>query len=124
MRGAFRQGTGCRFLQKPSGFPALEIGRQRNLLRRPALGVVPVAVGEAVAAGVRAGAAERDDGDPRVAAVGEPPPRLGPDARDVVRLEGVELATLELERERALEHDVDLLLPFVAVDAAALAGLE
>ena len=36
----------------------------------------------------------------------------------------MDLAAVELERERALEHDVDLLLPLVAVDAAALAGLE
>src|SRR3954447_2398948 len=124
MRGAFRQGTGSRFLQKPGGFRALEVRREGNLLRRPALGVVPVGIGEAVAADVRLGPAERDERHAGVSAVGELPPGLRPDAGGVVGLQGVDLAAVELERERALEHDVGLLLLPVAVDAAALAGLE
>src|SRR4051794_41769406 len=60
------------FLQKAGGFPSLQIGGERNLLRRAALGLVPVGVGEPVAADVRLGAAQRR---PRGA---PPPPGGGP----------------------------------------------
>ena len=93
-------------------------------MRRLALGVVPVGVGEAVAADVGLGSTERDQRHAGVAAVGEASAGVRADAGGVLRLEGVDLAAVELERERAREHDVDLLLPLVAVDAAALPGLE
>src|SRR4051794_4699823 len=98
------------FLQKPGGFPPLQIGGEGNLLGRAALGLVPVAVGEPVTADVRLGAAEREQGDACVAAVGEAAPDVGGDAGGIARLQGVHLAAVELERQRALEHDVDLFL--------------
>ena len=57
-------------MQKPSGFQGLQIGRERNVLWGLARGVVPVGVGEAVAADVRLGAAEREQRHEGVAAVG------------------------------------------------------
>src|SRR3954447_1454028 len=97
---------------------------ERHLGRRAALRVVPVEVGDAVAALVRLGAAHRQEGDTFAAPVREPAAHAGRDAGGVAVAERVNLLALDLEGERALEDDVGLLLALVAVDAAALTRLE
>ena len=69
---------------------------------------------------MRLGAAEREQRQRLVAAVGEPAAHAGPDAGQLAAAQLVRLA-LQLERQRALEHEVDLLLALVAVDPPALA---
>ena len=54
----------------------------------------------------------------------EPPPHVRPDARDVAGAQAALLAAVELERQRALQDDVDLLLAPVRVHPPALAGRE
>ena len=56
-----------------------------------------------------------------VAAVRELPAHVRADARDLAALQRLLLVRARGEGERPLEHDVDLLLALVAVDAAALA---
>src|SRR4051794_33343661 len=97
---------------------------ERDLGGRAALRLVPARVSEAVAALVRLGAAHGEQRDALAAAVGELAADLGGDAGGVPGGERVDLLALDLERELALEDDVGLLLALVAVDAAALPGLE
>src|SRR3954464_7903823 len=88
---------------------SVEVGRQRDLLRRPALAVLPALVGHAVAPRVLAVAAQCEDRAPLAAAVEQPAAHRRPDARE---LAGVQRALLALDgqRQRPLEHEVDLLL--------------
>jgi hypothetical protein len=82
--------------------------------------LVPGLVGAPVAANVLLGSAERDEEQRLAVPVHELAPDVG---RDAGELAAPQLALLALdgERERALEHEVDLLLALVTVDAAALA---
>src|SRR5579872_1350675 len=101
--------------------PAISRRRQvlgeRNLLRRGTRAArLPGAPGLPVAAGVLAGAAEREQHEPLVPGVDELPSHVRGNAREPVAPELVRLA-LDHERELALEHQVDLLLALVRVDA-------
>jgi hypothetical protein len=77
----------------------------------------------AVAADVLAGAADRDQHAPRRGPILQLPAHVRRYARELARLQRVRLA-LDDERERAVEHEVDLLLLAVPVDPAALPRLE
>src|SRR3954454_16658778 len=101
-----------------------QVGGERHFRGRASLRVVPVEVGDAVAPLVRLGAAHRKQRDALGAAVRELAADAGGDAGGVTARQRVGLLALDLERERALEDDVVLLLALVAVDAAALPGLE
>ena len=102
---------------------ALVVG-QRDLLRRRAGLLVPGLERLAVAADVLAVAppsASSSTSSP--AAVDELAAHLGADPHELALAELARLA-LDHQRERAREHEVDLLLGGVAVDAPALAGAE
>src|SRR3954453_10992938 len=98
----------------------LQILGQRDLLRRLAVGCLPGLVGDAVAARVLAGAAPREPPAQLAAAVHQPPPHAGGDARELAAAQ-LALGALDRQREDALEDEVDLLLLAVAVDTPLLA---
>jgi mannose-6-phosphate isomerase-like protein (cupin superfamily) len=111
----------------PPDRPAWDLGRQvlrqRGLLGwRRAVGV-PVRPCLPVAADVLSGAAERQQHEPLGAAIDQLAPDGRGDAHELAPLEDM-LVALYQQRERALEHQVDLLLVAVAVDAPSLARLE
>src|SRR3954454_16765457 len=97
-----------------------QVGGERHFRGRASLRVVPVEVRDAVAPLVRLGAAHCEQRDALGAAVREPAADTGGDGDRVAPRQGVDLLVLDLERERALEYDVGLLLALVGVDAAAL----
>jgi hypothetical protein len=96
--------------------------RQRHLLGRPAFaGLFPGGVSAPVAALVAGRAADREDRQDVRMPVDELASHLGRHACQLAVDELVRLA-LDVQRQRALEDDVHLLLVQVAVDPAALAG--
>src|SRR4051794_4707600 len=102
-----------------------QVGRQRHVGRRARLAaVVPAVPGQPVAALVRAVAADREEREPAGAAVREPPAHVRAHAGGVAALQAALLAAVELERQRAVQDEVDLLLAAVRVDPPALARLQ
>src|SRR5689334_13765691 len=112
--------VGCNLAVPLAG---IEIGRHRELLRRNRLLVAPVRERLAVTADVLVRATERKQHDPTRTAVDQLTAnrRRHPD-----QLPHGQLAPLALEqqRQRALEHQVDLLLVLVPVDPPALSRLQ
>jgi hypothetical protein len=68
-------------------------------------------------------AVERHEHEPLRVAIDKLAPDRRRHAHQLARLEDV-LVAFDQQRQRALEHEVDLLLPAMAVDAPALARLE
>src|SRR5215217_900956 len=93
---------------------------QRGLLWRQAALVVPRREGLPVTADVLFRAAEGNQDEPPGPAVDEPPAHGERDADQLAALERLRLA-LDQEGEGSVEHQVDLLLLRVAVDASRLA---
>src|SRR3954454_11803199 len=119
----FKSAASTSWATRADGANLREVGRERDLLRRAAFAVLPRLVGDAVAPVVRLGAAEGDQRDAPLAAVHQPPAHVRRDPRE---LAGAQLALLALDGQgqRPLEHEVDLLLALVAVDAPLLARPE
>src|SRR5918995_3284350 len=96
---------------------------ERQLLWRYAVLVLPRRERLPVAADVLAGSAEREQHEAAGAAVGELAAHGRRNAHELSALERL-LLTLDQQGERSVEHEVDLLLLRMAVDAATLAGFE
>ena len=102
---------------------AREVRRQGNLLRRAALGGLPRLEGDPVAPVVALRAAHGQEHATLRPAIDELAADAGRHPRALARCE-LALAVIECQGEQPLEHDVDLLLAPVGVDAPALARRE
>src|SRR5205085_2256925 len=101
-----------------------QVVRERDLLRRAAgvVGLVPRRPGQAVAADMLPLPADRQHGARLAAAVEELAAQLRPDPHRLPAPQLGPLLAVDDQRELALQHDVDLLLALVAMDAPPLAG--
>jgi hypothetical protein len=97
--------------------------RERHLLRRSSLELIPVVEGLAVAADVLARSADRDEDAGCRGSVDQLSPHMRRDAREF-SLSECELLLLGEQGERAAHNQVDLLLLAMAMNPPPLAGLK
>jgi hypothetical protein len=118
-----RDVRGCHCVSLSARRSLWKIVRQRDLLRRATLALVPALEGFAVPADMLAGSADGDENTRRRSAVFEPAPQPAGHSRELARVEHMRLL-LHDQRERPREHEIHLLLQAVPVNPSALPRLE